>query len=311
VLEFPEVTIIDYKRDQYPMGNHKKKPEILKDISAMANNPADNDKFLIIGIKDGTFYDIDDPIDDGQYQQYIKDNIQPHINFEYTPMDYDGHKICVFRIFNNNNRPYLIKNKIVNSEGKVCFWQGDGFIRRGTSTDRLIRDDFERIYKKRYTNKDRKDDLKIITKWKLIEYDDFYKTYLYAIDMDLINESNQSIDITVEVKIKKSNKYDITTQDDLDRQEYERRKENSGYFDIPRPYMPGLNISMSENESEYVIRRGLRPKINLEQRESFTDIFFGGLFFSGYVEDIVGEIIVKSDFFTEGPKIVSIPGPQK
>lgn len=310
ILDYPETTLIEYKREEYPIEKKApKKHEILKDISAMANHPNNSDKFIVIGMKDGKFHDIDSPTDDDYYQQYVKENVDPIINFEYRGLQYNGHKIAIFRIFNNNDRPYLIKNKIVNSEGKDIYSAGDGFIRRGTRSDRLLRKDFDRIYADKYVAKDRKDDLKALPRWKFIDHDEFYGTDCYSIDLDLENESNQSLDVTVELHIQKSNKYEIKTQDDIDRAEYERKLSERTLFESIPSHVMSFNATMYEIDNKYIIKRGLRPSIKIEQQEKITVFFNESVFLLGFLEGIAGEIVLKSDSFTGGPKIVPLTRP--
>ena len=66
----------DFKLEQYPIGKRDKKHELLKDISAMANHPSNEEKYIIIGVseKDGMvsgFRDIKNLVDQAKYQQYI------------------------------------------------------------------------------------------------------------------------------------------------------------------------------------------------------------------------------------------------
>src|SRR5690606_615567 len=91
---------LDFKREQYTIekGNPKQS-DFLKDISAMANIPSERDKFIIIGVaeKDGkvaNFMDVNNLIDQANYQTYLNEYIEPEINFEYKPFSYEGHKLA-------------------------------------------------------------------------------------------------------------------------------------------------------------------------------------------------------------------------
>lgn len=131
---------VDFKKMEYGLGNDAKKNEILKDFSAFTNHLSDDDKFIIIGIKEKEdktkeIFGIDNPTDEAKYRQFINDNIEPQINFEYNHLSYKNKKICFFRLSENNNRPYLFKKDSKNPiDGKTEFKYGDGFIRVGTST---------------------------------------------------------------------------------------------------------------------------------------------------------------------------------
>ena len=77
---------LDFKMEQYQLGKNPKKNEFLKDMVAFANHLSDDDKFIIIGIKDldginKEVFEIENPIDDANYQQFVLDNIEPKINF--------------------------------------------------------------------------------------------------------------------------------------------------------------------------------------------------------------------------------------
>jgi predicted HTH transcriptional regulator len=45
-----ESVYVDFKSQEYPLGKNGKKNEILKDISAMANHPSNEPKYIVIGI---------------------------------------------------------------------------------------------------------------------------------------------------------------------------------------------------------------------------------------------------------------------
>ncbi|HEY0297883.1 MAG TPA: ATP-binding protein [Arachidicoccus sp.] len=133
-----ESTKVDFKKEEYHLGKNAKKNELLKDISAFANYISDEDKFIIIGVEDidGTdkkIFSIDNPTDEAKYQQFVHENIEPKINFEYKPCQYEDKLIRYFRIFGNTNRPYLFKKEVINPvSNKPEYNYGDGVIRIGT-----------------------------------------------------------------------------------------------------------------------------------------------------------------------------------
>ena len=101
-----ESIYVDFKSLEYPLGKHEKKNEFLKDISAMANHPSNEPKYIFIGIKArngiaAEFCDIEAITDQAKYQQFVTDNIEPKINFDYIPFEYEGKKLAVFLISNN------------------------------------------------------------------------------------------------------------------------------------------------------------------------------------------------------------------
>src|SRR5690606_8063698 len=130
-----EGATLDYKREEYPLGKHIKKNEFLKDISAFANHHSDSDKYIIIGVKEengiaNEFFEIETITDAASYQQFLNDNIEPEINFEYKTTTYNDKKIAYFRIYSNKNRPYLFKKNLQNHFTRETEYKiGDGFIR--------------------------------------------------------------------------------------------------------------------------------------------------------------------------------------
>ena len=49
-----ESSNIDFKQIEYPLGQDCKKTEFLKDISAMANHPSNEAKFIFVGVVEKT-----------------------------------------------------------------------------------------------------------------------------------------------------------------------------------------------------------------------------------------------------------------
>ncbi|RXM42179.1 helix-turn-helix domain-containing protein, partial [Flavobacterium sp. YO64] len=80
---------VDFKKTQYILGKDTKKNEILKDFSAFTNHLSDDEKYIIIGIKENQdktkdIFGIENPTDEATYRQFINENIEPQINFEYN-----------------------------------------------------------------------------------------------------------------------------------------------------------------------------------------------------------------------------------
>ena len=140
-----ENTGLDFKAAIYRAD---KSEELLKDIMAMANASLDRDRFIIVGVKhqaDGSrvVLGVEDFVDDAGYYQLVHSNIEPDIHFEYFYVEVEDKKVGVFRIFNCDNQPYLMKKET------KALRRGDGFIRKGTSQMRLMRSDLDRIFAKR------------------------------------------------------------------------------------------------------------------------------------------------------------------
>jgi len=217
-----ENKLLDFKIEQYLLGKKSKKHELLKDISAMANCLSNEDKFIIIGVKEvngkaDDFSNVEELIDDAKYQDYLIGNITPLINFEYNSHIYKGHKLAYFRIYDNHDRPYLLKKDVKNaSNDKNAFRVGDGFKRIGTNTKKLDRIDFDNIYKSKNEMTDRSDDLEIITKHHKImdaeisTSENYKNDEYFLIDFQIFNNSPKKISVFYQLIIEDLNQLFIT-----------------------------------------------------------------------------------------------------
>lgn len=142
-----ESNYLDFKSIQYKKENYE---DLITDLLAFANANVDGDKLIIIGIKKTPAGEItiigikqDEFIDSSVYQQIINENVEPDLNFDYTPYEYQGKILGLITIKNNNDKPYLLKKSFKNLK------KGDGYIRKGPHNVRLTRPDLESIYKQK------------------------------------------------------------------------------------------------------------------------------------------------------------------
>lgn len=143
-----EGTSLDFKQKQYDTSNCV---NLLKDIMAMANADVVGDRFLIIGVDykasgDRAIIGIAESkfVDDAVYQQVVRENIEPDINFSYKPVPFDGKLIGVFRIGPCLNQPYAMRKDLTPLR------RGEGYIRKGSHQTLLTRSDYDRIYQSRH-----------------------------------------------------------------------------------------------------------------------------------------------------------------
>jgi len=300
---------IDFKMEQYPIEKHEEKHELLKDISAMANHPSKEDKYIIIGVieKDGIaseFRDINNLIDQAKYQQYIDSSIEPNINFEYKTFEYNGHKLAYFRIHQNVDRPYLIKKEIKNAiePTKVEFREGDGFIRVGTSTKKLTRKDFDKIYKLKYQVSDRKSDIKITPYFGDSNYMNLAEIGIKYFDISIENTSHHSISLDVEMKVYKDKKIKFISEHDLKK---ELIKENNHPFGIVSPEIPSFHVDINDFDDHILISRtkfrNEKTAIIIPQNSTERDVFCQYLFIIQNQPNLIkADILIRSDDFSEG-----------
>jgi Putative DNA-binding domain len=140
-----EKTGLDFKAVIYKAD---KFDELLKDIMAMANAALEEDRYIVVGIKhqpssERVFLGVEEFMDDATYYQLVHSNIEPDIQFEYFHVEVEDKRVGVFRIFNCDNQPYMLK------KDTKTLRRGDGFIRKGTSQMRLMRSDLDKIFAKR------------------------------------------------------------------------------------------------------------------------------------------------------------------
>lgn len=306
-----EGSLLDFKREEYPLGRNSAKFEFLKDISAMANHPSDKDKYIIIGVEEkggkaSEFFSLDVITDQAKYQQFLDRNIEPPINLEYKSFEYKNHKLAYFRIFGNQDRPYLFKTTIkdlVNNQ-KLLYKPGDGVIRAGTSTRELVREDLERIYKKRYQQKDRKSDIRITPVTGVCEEFSNEEVTVNYIDLSIENTSNKSLDFDVEMKVYKCSKGIISTCVDI-RREMQRRNiaiSSTG----PSSTLGNIFVAFRE-EDDFVaiegalIRPGSKTTMSIAQHDSIAFAFDKELVV--FLEEPCSfdiEVTVRSDDFSAG-----------
>jgi len=312
LLEYDsESSILDYKRDQYPIGKDLKRNELLKDISAFANHYSNNDKFIIIGVieKNGQafeFVNIEQLTDEAKYQELIKSNVEPEIIFEYKPFTYKGYKLAYFRIFNNKDRPYLMKKDVKNPvNGEIDFREGDGYIRIGTSTKKLTRSDFDKIYKSKFQKKDRKTDLIINAYCKEYSDDEISPELgIKYLDIEIVNISNRSIDIDVELKVYKGEGYVLIPEPDLRNELNKKLGIRNGYS--PITVISNIRMHYEEHDDYIIITKNLKRNktdLSLKQNSKETDVFEKYLCVikqddNEYV--IQSELYIRSDDFIGG-----------
>lgn len=309
----PEGTNVDYKWQFYELAKEEGKSEFIKDVVAFANCLEEGDKYIIFGVKEKNgypekFQNITLKNDDSQLQEIIQSYIEPKIRFEIKKILYNGYLLAYIRIYNNRNRPYLFKKRILKFE------EGDGIIRNGTKTNRITRSDYDHIYLNKNKIKDRKKDLKIEFVTGYSNDEQIKILGLRCIDVSIENRSNQSIELEYEMKIFKSDCITYFNEDFI-RRKINEISQNKSFFKSLSIIPSRFEYSYNETNDLISLSRSINPKIFLSQKEKFEFIFGKYLFFDlneGTCK-IKGEIIFRSDDFTEGPLIkkfnISIPPP--
>jgi len=325
-----ENTKLDFKLEQYPIEKGGiKKGEFLKDMCAFANLISEEDKFIIIGVEErngvaSDFKSIDKLHDQAFYQQFLNQYIEPEINFEYKEIIHKENRLAYFRLFNNNQTPYLFKKEYKDTQPKGNQYRiGTGFIRTGTSTRELKREDFEKIYSERLGRKDRSNEIDFELAFGGFKSSELKDTIYRHLQVDIINLSNASIDIDVEAKI--FNNEGVTAQctQDLEYKMYNNRRDKSmfayiGNLDkvIPPYVLINTNVKFEYHGAfstyEVVPKNGAHAAVRVKQKGKEANIFNDqiALVFSKPASLEI-ELIVRNDDFPSGPKIFSYSFPKE
>lgn len=319
-----ENTKLDFKLEQYPIekGNIKK-GEFLKDMCAFANLTSKEDKFIIIGAKEKNgvavgFKPIDELHDQASYQQFLNQYIEPEINFEYNEIIHQGNRLAYFRIFNNEKRPYLFKKEYKDYDTKGNQYRtGTGFVRTGTSTRELRREDFEKIYVERLGAQDRREDIKFKVILGTFESSDLNRLgYIKHLQVDVENISNTSIDLNIEAKIYHNSHVKANCAQNLEAKMHQDARDKSMFAytsylnNVFPPFIPiDMNVVFQSYAAysifEITPQKGTHTALRVKQKGLTTDIFNGqiALIFSQPTE-IKIELFVRSNAFEDGLKIV-------
>jgi len=324
-----ENTHLDFKKEQYPIDkNAPKKPEFLKDMVAFANVTTKRDKFIIIGVEETGglatgFSPIEEFHDQEKYQQFLNEYIEPEINFEYKEITHLGHKLGYFRLFDNDKFPYLFKKELIKNNFR--FDQGCGFVRTGTSTRRLVREDFEKMYALRHTiAKDRSGDLSFRITNASFDDNELFKTKFRHLRIDAVNNSNKSIEFDVEIRIAKSRDYRVMLTQEVEKNIHQAkrdREETRGFMGIPSYNIapPSIFLDMHvehsyDNNYDVFTRTPERFKtiaVTVKQNSETRDIFNNQIAISfRNPSEVPLEIIARSDDFLEGPLIQKVIFPK-
>jgi len=138
---------LDFKSVQYDKPKHA---ELLKDVIAMANADIDGERIIIIGVKhephgQRKIVPIQDAefVDAANYQQLIRENVEPELPISYEPYRYKGQLLGVLRLLHCEDQPYILKKDFGTLR------RGDCFVRKGCHQARAGRGDLDRLYESR------------------------------------------------------------------------------------------------------------------------------------------------------------------
>ena len=139
-----ESNFLDFKTKMYPS---KGKPDLLKDILAMANSNYLGKKYIIMGIQDDGVggkktcgINPEEKVDSSNYQQFILNNIEPDLNFDLYYINYLGKELAIIEIGSSSDKPYIIKKDFPGIKQGLCL------VRKGSTNAVANRADFDSFY---------------------------------------------------------------------------------------------------------------------------------------------------------------------
>jgi len=138
---------LDFKAKQYKKDSFE---DIIKDIISLANADFEGPRYIVIGVKletngNRTLFGVNETvIDAATYQQLITANVEPTINFDYFPYQYEDKIFGIFLLSDCDDKPYLMKKDYGNLK------RGDCWIRKGSHNAKMERRDLDKIYEKKH-----------------------------------------------------------------------------------------------------------------------------------------------------------------
>ena len=113
LLASTEVRKVDYKRDQYPLDDENLKSKFIKDIVCIADAPGD-DGYIVLGVKSEKgkpreVVGISHHYDSSDLEAIVNGVIDPPIQFEYYPLNYEGTECALFHIPKSKAKPHWPK----------------------------------------------------------------------------------------------------------------------------------------------------------------------------------------------------------
>jgi len=144
-----ESETIDWKQKWYDLKQQRAQEEFRKDVAAIANSCGDGPGYIVIGLKQGSFYDAPLPYDEAALQQISgKISPTPNVSFkEFTILEgAEEKKVSVIAILPPYNRPYVAKNGALNlvpvrrgsSSGTATRFELDAFYQPKTRRPELV-----------------------------------------------------------------------------------------------------------------------------------------------------------------------------
>jgi hypothetical protein len=125
ILEATEIQKVDYKRDQYNLVNENTKADFIKDILCIANAPG-NDGYVLLGVKSEKgkprkVVGISHHYDSSDLEVIVNSIIDPPIQFEYYPLNYQGVQCALLYIPKSKAKPHWPRKDFGKLERHIIY----------------------------------------------------------------------------------------------------------------------------------------------------------------------------------------------
>jgi hypothetical protein len=135
------------RQDTYRPGEAQ---ELIADVVALANSAWAGKRYVVFGVESAPgsserrVVGLSDAPNSHMWQQLVREYVEPEVRIEYRTEALADRKVGVLTVLPCPQPPYLMKRTLGTLE------RGGGFIRRGTTRDRLVREDLETFYARRF-----------------------------------------------------------------------------------------------------------------------------------------------------------------
>ena len=142
-----EGPVFALRPDAYRPGDAQ---ELIADVVSLANSAFVGKRYIVLGVEsmpgstERRVPGLSEAPNTAMWQQLVREYIEPEIRIEYRTEILGDRKVGVLIVLPCVQQPYMLKRALGSLD------RGAAFIRRGTTRERLVREDLELMYAHRY-----------------------------------------------------------------------------------------------------------------------------------------------------------------
>ena len=135
------------RADAYRPGDAQ---ELIADIVSLANAPTGGKRYIVFGVEsmpastERRVPGMSEAPNVAMWQQLVREYVEPDIRIEYRTEILADRKVGVLIVPHCVQQPYMLRRTLGTIE------RGASFLRRGTTRERVVREDLELMYARRY-----------------------------------------------------------------------------------------------------------------------------------------------------------------